>query len=72
MTVDRSAISPSLHAFAERVTARVEGGGRFCGLFGCAAANGTRLLAVLAVDGSLDTKVVLVPDGECFPALSAR
>ena len=72
MTVDHSAISPSVDAFAERVMARVEGGGRFCGLFGCAVANGTRLLAVLAVDGSLDTEVVLVPDGECFPSLSAR
>ena len=72
MTGDPSAVSPSANAFAERVTARVEGGGRFCGLFGCAAPNGTRLLAILAQDGSLDTEVLLVPEGECFPSLSAR
>jgi formate hydrogenlyase subunit 5 len=72
VTVDRSAVSPSVDAFAERVMARVEGGGRFCGLFGCAVANGTRLLAILSVDGLLDTEEVLVPDGECFPSLSPR
>jgi len=72
MTIDRSADSPSADTFAERVTARVEGGARFCGLFGCAVANGTRLLAILSVNGLLDTEEVLVPDGECFPSLSSR
>ena len=72
MTVEHSTISPAVAAFAERVLARVQGGDRFGGLFGCAVANGTRLLAILAVDGSLDTEVVVVPDGESFASLSAR
>lgn len=72
MTAGPGAVSPAAEAFAKRVTARVESGERFCGLFGCAVANGTRLAAVLAGDGSLDTEAVLVPNGEGFPSLSPR
>jgi formate hydrogenlyase subunit 5 len=72
VTVDRGAASPTVDTFAERVMAHMEDDGRLCGLFGSAEPTGTRLLAVLAKDGSLGTEAVLVPDGEFFPSLSAR
>jgi formate hydrogenlyase subunit 5 len=71
MTVDRRAVSASVGTFAERVIARVKDGGRFCGLFGTAEPDGTRLMAVFAVDGSLVAEVLFVPDGTgTFPSLT--
>jgi formate hydrogenlyase subunit 5 len=70
VTVDRATAAPPVEPFAERVMARVNAGARFCGLFATAEPDGTRLQAVLAGDGSLDTEVVLVPDTGHFPSLS--
>jgi formate hydrogenlyase subunit 5 len=73
VTADQSAVPASVDLFAERVIARVNHGARFCGLFASAEATGTRLMAVLAADGSLDTEMVVVPDDEPrFPSLSPK
>jgi len=71
VTVDGSAVAGPVDGVAERVTARVNDGARFCGLFGSAESDGTRLVAVVAVDGSLEIEAVVVPDHTPrFPSLT--
>jgi formate hydrogenlyase subunit 5 len=63
MTTDRLAPERSVDAFPAVVAGRVCGGARFCGLFASARPAGTRLVAVLAEGGALDTEAVTVPGG---------
>ncbi|MHB8328016.1 MAG: hydrogenase large subunit [Acidimicrobiales bacterium] len=61
----------SLDTFPELVALRVERGERFGGLFASASGDGTRLIAVLARDGSLATEEVVVPAGvDRYPSLT--
>ncbi|HVX23396.1 MAG TPA: NADH-quinone oxidoreductase subunit C [Acidimicrobiales bacterium] len=70
MTTEDGAF-PAGRAFNERVLGRVGGGARFGGLFGSAEPGGTRLVAVLADGGTLDTETVVVPGEEGqFPSLT--
>lgn len=66
-------VSPAARSFGERVLGRVSGGARFCGLFAAAEPGGTRLAAVLADGGTLDTETVVVTDEEgAFPSFTPR
>jgi Ni,Fe-hydrogenase III large subunit len=66
-----SAVSPDL--FSAAVANRVADGQRFCGLFASALGEATRLIAVLAEDGSLGTQETVVPAGAgSYPSLAAR
>lgn len=71
MSVERAVMSEPVAGFAERVLARVADSARFCGLFASAEPDTTRLLAVLAEDGSLAIEQVSVPLEEPqFPSLA--
>lgn len=59
--------------FSEVVADRVARGARFCGLFASAEGEATRLVAVLADRGSLETEETMLPAGlDRYPSLSAR
>jgi formate hydrogenlyase subunit 5 len=62
-----------IQSFPDVVGERVDGGARFCGLFGSAHGSGTRLLAVTADEGRLTTQEILLPSGmQGFPSLTPR
>lgn len=59
--------------FAKRVSARVEDGARFCGLFATAESDSTRLIAVLVDGARLVTEVVVVGgDLDRYESLTPR
>ncbi|MHB1709843.1 MAG: hydrogenase large subunit [Acidimicrobiales bacterium] len=61
----------SVDAFPDIVAGRVKDGARFCGLFASARGESTRLIAVLAEHGSLDSEEVTVPAGvDRYPSLT--
>jgi Ni,Fe-hydrogenase III large subunit len=73
LTAERAVTAPSIEEFSEVVARRIEAGARFCGLFASAREPGTRLLAVVDQDGSLQTDDVVVPAGvDRYRALSPR
>jgi len=73
MTADGTVSSPSIAAFPDVVADRVASGARFCGLFASAQGEDTRLIAVVAEAGSLDTEEVVVPAGVGrYPSLTPR
>ena len=73
MRLDATSTSPTSGKLAERVIARASSGARFCGLLASPRPGGTRLLAVLAEQGSLSTESVLLSDTvNGFVSLSPR
>lgn len=73
MTVPTGTGPTELDRFPDRVAGRVDRGARFCGLLAAPAADGTRLVAVLAEGGGLHTESAVVPDGCAgFPTLTGR
>lgn len=73
MTIGRTTSPLSMEAFPDVVADRVERGARFCGLFASAQGDGTRLLAVVAEGGSLETEEMILPSGaDRYPSLTPR
>jgi formate hydrogenlyase subunit 5 len=72
MTAGTRPYALDVERFAGRVTDRVRGGARFCGLFASAAdPAGVRLLAVLAEVTGLRTETAVVPaDAPWYPTLT--
>lgn len=62
-----------IQTFPDVVAERVDAGARFCGMFGSAHGDTTRLMAVTAADGRLVAQEILIPsEMEGFPSLSGR
>jgi Ni,Fe-hydrogenase III large subunit len=73
MTSARTTAAGSIEAFPDVVVGRVQAGARFCGLFASAQESGTRLIAVVAQDGLVDTEEILVPLGvDQYPSLTPQ
>ncbi|MGH9017797.1 MAG: NADH-quinone oxidoreductase subunit C [Acidimicrobiales bacterium] len=73
MTVSRPEVRPGDDTFSAHVLDQVERGARFCGLFGSAEPLGTRLVAVLALDGALTSTDIHLPASRAsFTSLTPR
>lgn len=73
MTTEHISEPTDIDTFPKLVADHVAHGARFCGVFASASRTGTRLIAVLAQDGSLATEELLIPLGVTrYPSLSIR
>jgi Ni,Fe-hydrogenase III large subunit len=73
MTSERTVSELTIDTFPEVVADRVGRGARFCGLFASARGDATRLIAVMAEHGRLDTEEVLIAAGaDRYVSLTGR